>query len=337
MSRTLKLLFFATAVLLSACSKDVTLETRYVIRPLLQTSADDRQPKVVEGATAFAYYVDTTMWKVASYDDAVAGVITHKETGEQRNEPAAVSEPYTGNEVPKPAPEQRAATDAETEVSTEGWLQLHISSPLQMVVVVDPMNKIYAYTNQKLVENLHTLYSTVVFQAWKETTSYQSNGWSFYRDGFVPHDKIQCVVRPKAQLEQGGEESPLDNMRIYAYAVDTVEWSVPTYEDAANGVIVRKKSGEKRTNPEFNAYPQGESGDYTMEVNRPLVMVVAVDRTHRIYAYTRREINFEGEAPVLTPLFPVWRQKGRYAEGGWSFTNDKYLQEKNPAPKTHRE
>lgn len=334
MLRTLKMLFLATGVLMAGCSKDVTLETRYVIKPLLQASSDDRRPTVVEGASAFAYNVDTTLWKVASYEDALQRIITHKETGEKLTDPVAVSEPYVGGET---APEQPAAADEGGQTPTQGWLQLHIGSPLQMVVVVEPLHKTYAYTNQKLVENLHTLYASVVFQPWKESASYLSGGWSFYRDDYVPHDKTECVVRPSAQLAEGGETQPVESMKIYAYAVDTVEWGIPTYDDAARGVIVRKKNGDKRSNPDFNAYPQGQSGEYRMEVNHPLLMVVAVDRTHRIYAYTRREIDFGDQAPLFTPVFPVWRTEGRYASEGWSFTNEKYMEEKKSAPKTERE
>lgn len=331
--RTLKILICASAALLAGCFKDVSMETRLVIRPQVQFTADDRSPSPVEGAGAYAFNVDTAQWGVASYEDAAAGVVTHKETGEKLSEPAAASEPYVPSQPEGGEQTAPAGDDPALQPSFTGWIQLQIAQPVQMVVVYDPAEKMYAYTNQKLGENLPVLYSSVIFQPWKEMASYANGGWSFYRDGYVPDSKIDCLIEPYAVMNEGGEREPVASMKIYAYAVDTVEWGIRSYDDAAAGIITRKKGEGTRTSPDFKAYREGESNTYRMEVSKPVIMVVAVDRTHRIYAYTRREVDLKGESPRLSPVFPVWKEMWRYNDDGWNFTNEKYSKQEE-TPKT---
>ncbi|MBR2331090.1 MAG: hypothetical protein IKA38_01220, partial [Alistipes sp.] len=72
----------------------------------------------------YAYYVDTTDWKVASYEDACNKIITNKLTGERREMPDVYGEMNPSNEY---------------------QLTMVINRPMTMMILVDPENKVYAY------------------------------------------------------------------------------------------------------------------------------------------------------------------------------------------------
>ena len=54
-------------------------------------------------------------------------------------------------------------------------------------------------------------------------------------------------VRIYFQAESGGEVVQGENTIAYAFAADTTQWTVASYDDALNGVLTSKTSGEKRT------------------------------------------------------------------------------------------
>ncbi|MBO4993097.1 MAG: hypothetical protein J6C60_02430, partial [Alistipes sp.] len=66
---------------LQSCFKDVITYTDYRIAILNQTTSGG-QTTPATLIDSYAYYVDTTEWAVLSYDDALAGRITNKTTGE---------------------------------------------------------------------------------------------------------------------------------------------------------------------------------------------------------------------------------------------------------------
>ena len=85
----------AAGVLLFAwgCFKDSSLKTNYVLKPLSQTlSTDSYEP--LDGVQAYAFAADTNLYRVASYEDALKGVIRLKsDLSTKISEPRAVSEP----------------------------------------------------------------------------------------------------------------------------------------------------------------------------------------------------------------------------------------------------
>ena len=178
------------AVLLAGCFKKVSYETACILKPLSQRSSGDVIEPIL-GAQAFAYNVDTTLWTVASYDDALNGIITSKENPSERmTAPAAVSAPYESD-------------------GASGWLQLHLSRETQMVVVADPASRVYAYTQLKSAQNLPHLYVSVVFRTWKEGNSYKDGNWSFYNEFYTPPVYLDCYIRPEVQSTEGGAAAPV--------------------------------------------------------------------------------------------------------------------------------
>ena len=77
----------------------------------------------------YAYAVDTTAWKINSYNDAAQRIITSKSDPKQT----------------------RTSPDFEAYYSKEsGTYGMKVSSPTLMVVVTDPVNQLYAYSQQEV-------------------------------------------------------------------------------------------------------------------------------------------------------------------------------------------
>lgn len=297
-------------LLLAGCFKDVNYKTDYVLKPLVQELSND-PVEPIEGVKAYAFAADTAFYTVARYEDALNGVISLKENPSERIEtPTATAEPY----------------DFEGSV---GWLRMPLSSPTQMVLIVDPTHRLYGYTQQQLEHNLPNLYVSVVFKPWKEGFSYQEGSWSFYNEFYAPPVYLDCFIEPSLQAEEGGETTQIADLKAYAYAADTTAWRIASYDDALAGKITPKGEGSPRTNPNFLAHKEEDSPLYRMEVSAATLMVVVVDRTDRLYAYSQQTVDLSGSAVTFPIVFRPWRQEWIYIEEGWRVV-DPSLAPKDP-------
>ncbi len=290
MKRLRILCALAAAGLLAGCFKKVSYETDYVLKPLVQTlSGNPTEP--VAGLKAYAFNVDTSLYTVASYEDALNGVVSLRSNpSEKLSTPAATGEPYE-------------------QEGTSGWVRLALSQPTQMVVAVDPEHRLYAYTQQTLSQGLPSLYVSLVFKPWKEGTSYEEGKWRFCNEFYAPPATLDCYIDPKVQLSEGAEGSTIETVKIYAYVVDTTSWYLASYDDAVSGVITSKADTTvTRSNPNFQAYSDSATGLYKMSVTASPLMLVVADRTNRLYAYTQREVDLAGSSPTYSLLFRPWRQ-----------------------------
>lgn len=298
----------AAVVLFAGCFKKVSYETEYVLKPQVQElSGDPTTP--VAGVKAYAFNVDTSLYTVASYEDALNGMVSLRANpSEKISTPSAVGEPY----------EREGA---------EGWVRMTLSQPTQMVVVVEPSRRLYAYTQQQLSETLSTLYISVIFKPWKEGTYYAEGNWRFYNEFYTDPSKLDCYINPSVQLAEDAEPTPIETLKIYAYAVDTASWYLRSYDDAVSGVLTSKSDTTvTRSNPNFQAYLDSGSGLYKMEVSASPLMLVVVDRTDRLYAYSQREIDLSGTSPTYPLVFRPWKQLWieRDETDGWTLVNPAY-------------
>ena len=303
------LLFLATG-----CFKDTSVRTNYVIKPLFQNlSTDPYEP--FEGLKAYAFAADTNLYTVTSYEDALKGVISLKsQPSEQITTPTATSEPY----------EQEGAT---------GWVHMQLSSPTQMIVAVDPVHRLYAYTQQALEVNLPILYVALTFKIWKEGASYKDGNWSYYNEFYAPPVSRDCYVDAKIQPVDGGEPAQISKMDVYAYAADTTAWFIASYDDAVSGRITSKTdASDTRTIPSFRGYAEGSTGLYKMAVSSEQLMLVVVDRSDRLYAYTQQTVDLTQAEALTFPalVFRPWR--GVWIDttetNGWTVVNPTYEPEK---------
>lgn len=205
----------AAAALLAGCFKDVSYKTNYVLKPLAQAqTVDPVEP--FEGLKAYAFDADTAFYTVASYEDALNGVIARKDDLSDRiASPVAAAEPCVRE-------------------GTVGWVQMPLSAETQMVVAVDPVNRVYAYTQQELDVNLPNLYVSLIFKPWKGF-SYKEGNWSFYNEFYAPPVYLDCLIDPSVQLAEGGETSEIANVKAYAYAADTTAFYIASYDDGRVG------------------------------------------------------------------------------------------------------
>lgn len=300
---------FAAALLLG-CFKDVSYNTTLIIKPLIQKASGDPSTPLMQ-ATAHAFIADTTLWGVASYADAVAGVLTSKSNpSEKMQTPAATASAY------------------ELE-GAEGWLQMAVSNASLMLMVIDTENEIYGYTQHELGENLPKQYVSVVFKPWKEGKAYKDGVWSFYRESYTPPPTVEFNIRPTVQTTEGAEEAAPTNFKTYAFPVELSAWHIASYQDAVDGIITSTSDPEQtHTNPPFTGYSRDEI--YWMTVSSPSLMVVAVDRTNRLYAYRQQQVDLLA-APITVPIvFRPWKGLYIYEEQGWQVVNEQLKPDPDP-------
>ncbi len=291
------------ALMLAGCFKDVAESTRYVIKPYAQAVKDDETTPLA-GCMAYAFDADTAAWGVASYDDALNGIITGKLNGKTNSEPFSRSVEDSGG---------------------EGWIALDISRHSQMIVVIDTEHRRYAYTQYEKPENLPALYVTLTFNLWKEGLSFSEGKWSFYNDFYEPPVFIDCFVDVMSEAVEGDEQVriPSSKANVYAYDADIEKWYIASYEDAEAGIITRRDNpDETRQSPNFQGYYNAESDMFKFTASSSQLMIVAVDRDSKLYAYTQQEVDLKGESPLYTVVFRPWRRTPEYEEDGWIFIDE---------------
>lgn len=304
------------ALLLAGCFEKVAHDTIYMLTPKTQAASGDTE-RVVEGARTYAFAADTASWFVASYDDALNGVITSRtDPSAKRSDPIATGQPVT------------------TE-GFEGSLEMRLTRPSQLVVAADPEDRLYAYTQQKVAENLPRTYVTLTFKPYREGRTYKEGNWVFCNDFYTPPVYLDCTVVPLRQAEEGGPTEPFpvssSAIRAYAFAADTTLWRIASYTDALNGVITSKLDPEQqRQNPEAMAYP--EETAYVMSVSHSQLMVVVVDRTSSMYAYSQQTVDLTGPGVAFEVTFRPWERKYLYVEEGWRVVDDAFRPEHPETP-----
>lgn len=152
------------ALALVGCFKDVVDYTSYNTAVYGQQDADG-EITLAQNIEAYAYYVDTTEWRIASYEDAVAHRITNKETGKTLEEPDVVG-----------------TFDALSAYPSS----LLLKKPTSMLVIVNYDLKLYAYRKYILPENLPKVDTKLYMLGWRKTSS--SSGWMVVNQ-FYSEDK----------------------------------------------------------------------------------------------------------------------------------------------------
>lgn len=308
-----------TVLLLTGCFKDVAENTAYILKPLVQrTSGGLNEP--LPGVLAFAFEADTTEWTVASYEEALQGIITSKSNPQEKNStPITEAFPY----------EVEGMTDR---------LEMTLPPREVMLLAIDTENRLYAYTNIELKENIGSLYVTLIFKTWKEGASW-TEGWSFYNSFYSPAKEIESFVKVAAQLAEGAAEEVIPNVKVMAFAADTTEWRIASYDDAVGGMLTSKQDEQiTRSNPEYNGYETNEKGTFRLKVGASPLMVVVVDRTHRMYAYSKQTVDLESDlTPTFSVLFRPWLTAWISEENGWRVVNPEYEPETEEQTPTETE
>ena len=154
MKRSLHITTLAVVALaLVGCFKDVVKYTSYNTAVYSQT--EDNSPiTIAQNIEAYAYYVDTTDWRIASYEDAVARRITSKLSGKTLDEPDVVG-----------------TYDAESAFPSS----LLLEQPTSMLVIVNHDLQMYAYRKYILPVNLAKVDTKLYMQRWRKSGT--TSGW----------------------------------------------------------------------------------------------------------------------------------------------------------------
>lgn len=167
------------------CFKSVTKDTNLVIKTLVEEKSGAGTALATD-TYAYAYYTGTDKWMVASYEDAVAKIVTDSLGVEHKTVPDVESEPFN-------------RTD-----DSNYYISLPLNQSPALVVLVAPSIRMYATTFKYLnVDNLYQTYITLLLHPWKKAP---------YTEGSAQKGGVWTIVPPAP------EQTESDNT-----ATETVE------------------------------------------------------------------------------------------------------------------
>ncbi len=128
-------------------------------------------------------------------------------------------------------------------------------------------------------------------------------------------------VTPYVQTEENGSEVLATDVVAYAFAADTSEWAVASYDKAEAGILTaRWKEEEKQADVTTR---QNEEG--VLEIgplrNDPTILVIC-DVPNRIYAWRQVEIPANLPQLITRIRFRPWRTDSLYKEANWFMVNE---------------
>ncbi len=177
-------IYIVATLAIAGCFQSERFDTTLVIIPSQQLVSGEEFISL-DDAVVYAFAADTTYYVPTSYDEALAGVITEKSTGE-RLSPIAVGTPYSSSytytyEIDEDEYDEETIypyEDGEVVTTPIEGLAMQIEMESIMLVAVDKTNGGYAYSNYEVGLNLPTTYITVSFRPWK-TAPFEQGDWMY--------------------------------------------------------------------------------------------------------------------------------------------------------------
>ena len=151
---SIALVTVAVATTLLGCFKEVIGYTYYNIAVYERTEQNGEVSRAGDDIFAYAYYVDTTEWRIASWEDAETCRITNKTTGEVKDIPDEIGEYTSGEKFP---------------------MSIFLDKRTVMLVLVDPTLRMYAYRKYTRPENLAKVDTKLYLESWKR--AHTAAGW----------------------------------------------------------------------------------------------------------------------------------------------------------------
>ncbi|MFI3302230.1 MAG: hypothetical protein SNH35_02365 [Rikenellaceae bacterium] len=153
------ILYILAAVALVGCFKDEEYNTKLVLRPMEQVESDGDFVAYAD-CVAYVFDADSTEWMVASWADAVSGVLTSKEDGVSTKSAYATASGYS------------------EEGLEDTMLSVNVALMTPMIVVANTVTENYGYTQYSVGLNLATTYLYARFRPWKECI-YTEGSWVY--------------------------------------------------------------------------------------------------------------------------------------------------------------
>lgn len=288
--RRLVILLFATLGLAS-CYNSTEFDTDCIISPVTQAASGEEYIDL-EGVICYAFEGTTDNWEVASYEDALAGVVTSI-VGDSTQSPYAVASPYAGS---------------------LSQLSIYLDREFSLLVAIDPSSEIYAYIDYEVPHNLYELYVTLSFLPWK-VASYTIKSWTYV---VSPFETLKMTISVTDQALSDDEATAKSSVKLYAFSGTTSEWAVASYEDALAGVITSTSSTEQQSAVVQATAVAGVDGQFEMTLEEGSYILVAVDTEAEVYGYASYTVTAKVRTDVDDVDFCSW-QSASYTSNGWSF------------------
>ncbi len=139
--------------------------------------------------------------------------------------------------------------------------------------------------------------------------------------------RINCFV----QDTSGAKDRPLESGLAFAFYGDTAQYEVASYEDALEGIVTDRRSGEKRSSEVSTT--TDETGLAVLHLTSTPVILTVCDPETRLYAWRAAEVGASLDAIYVSLRFRPWREAKRYTEAKWLMVNQFY----SPAPPKEEE
>lgn len=186
------ILYIVILATLTGCFKELSYDTTIVLRPTQQIESGG-SAIALPGVVAYAFLADTTYYEVTSYENAMAGIMSDKETGEQITA-IAVSTSYD---------------------EFDNSVALNVNGEVIAIVAIDTLNGDYGYTTYEVGVNISTTYIAVNFAPWKEGKFTYGNWCFVVDDPFEP--EIPDVELPEPEeVEPEIEEEEIEEEELEA-------------------------------------------------------------------------------------------------------------------------
>lgn len=289
-----KISILAMVVFLFACEK-VEFDCDYTITANVEErEGGDKIGR--EGVLMYAFYADTALWKVASYEDALAGRLVGIDENEGNTKMADIT--VTSN-----------SSGAATFQSID-------REPVIMIVC-DEVSKRYAWRVAEVYKGLKIVNVSVTFQSWRREEVYVQGRWVM-KDDFVADRPQEYTIQAYNEELQDGDKIEIAGVNIHAFYADTTTWEVASYADAVAGKITKKDgSGESMlANSSVMSDTEGLAIFYGEQ--RP-VMIVASDDDKR-YAWSAVEELTTWSSAVI--IFQLWRREQTYKQEQWTVVDE---------------
>ena len=171
--------------ILAGCAKS-KLDADYIVRPWHQ-AADKGELDSLFTLVGFSFEVDTADWIVASYDDALIGRITHRTTGETRNDGIMAMK--------------------DTIDWSLTWFNFK-TEPV-MIIVADTKLPFYAYHQAVLYNGVPRMIFSIIEQSWRADITVAQNVWrTVYAYSAPEPEKPEKPIEPDNPTEPDDPVEP---------------------------------------------------------------------------------------------------------------------------------
>lgn len=295
------------ALLALSCQK-VEVDSVYTVRVFIQErQSGERIP--AEDVKVYAFAADTTLWAVASIEDARQGIITSRENPGEKLDNPETAEQYLDT------------VEGETVFNGKYRFATPFTQQNMMLVVAHGTQDIFAYGNAQLQYNLDRMEVTLVLELYRtDTEPYTQGLWRIYNMGTEVPVKCAYTVTSKQQRAEGslGSTVPavaLNTARLHVFYLSeedgtATDWRVASYNDAVNGVLT-SRSNASDTRQAADVETEYIDNKATVTITQSNTVLLVYDTVQPMYAYAAAnmvnnpetqndEVTFKPYAPGTT-------------------------------------